>query len=322
MSFSSQITPRPSPAASRNGMASVSCDRSERQKISLYTGPTVHIAIGPEEHDFFVHVKALSLTKFFELCGPPLTAEQKAARAESMSKQPEGGPVSQPEIKEEDCGVKARSRSPTIGLSDVSRTSAFSVADVLGGMSTTPDYYLKGTIYDRNAFELIVNWLYNREPEVPTSRRDYLTLLKSYLIALKFAIDPLQDCIIDRLQKYHQVYSTTFEDFTWLIRRLEDTPKTHATPAVMYLADQIAWEIISLGYGEYAKSNPRFDEYLQKDDHPCRVVLFKALTNIARSSDPSDPANSRNRWKAANRPVVNDTSPLTNMVDTIDIDSD
>lgn len=321
MSPSTPITPQPSPAPNGNGNGIVSGNMYPRgPKPSLYTGPTVHIAIGSSEDEFFVHVKALSVTKYFVLHGPPLTAEQKAARAKSALEQPEGHLDSQAAIKKEDPGGPDRSRSPTVGSENLSEVPAFSVTDILG--LSTPDYYLKGSIYDRGAFELIVNWLYNDYPDVPGTRREYRTLQKAYLLALKYEISPLQDCIVECFRRYHQVYNITFDDFTWLIRRLDDTPETHTTPLVMYLADQIAWEIVSQGYVEFTEANRSFNDYMQKDYHPCRTVLFKALANIARATNPYDPATGDNRWRTADRPKADEAFPITDTVDMIDIDSD
>lgn len=321
MSPSTPITPQQSPAPNGNGNGNDNGSMYPRgPKLSLYTGPTVHIAIGPSEYGFYVHVNALSVTKYFALHGPPLTAEQKAARAEAAPEQPEGHLDSQAAIKKEDPGGPARSRSPTVAPENLSAAPAFSAADIFG--LSTPDYYLRGTIYDRAAFELIVNWLYNDYPDVPGNRREYRTLLKAYLLALKYEISPLQDCIIECLRRYHQEFNITFDDFSWLIRRLDDTPETHTTPLVMYLADQIAWEIVSLGYVGFTEANRSFNDYMQKDYHPCRIVLFKALANIARSTNPYDPATGDNRWKIADRPKADEVSPVTDTVDMVDIDSD
>ncbi len=81
----------------------------------------------------------------------------------------------------------------------------------------TPVYYLEGHRYHPAAFEIVVNWLYHQNPDTPKTQDEYTTVMRAYLLALRYRIIELQDAGIDYMRQHHREFSARFVDLiSWL----------------------------------------------------------------------------------------------------------
>lgn len=194
-----------------------------------------------------------------------------------------------PEIKSEDTADEPETAAPAIFQNSPSR----------------PLYHLEGGVYEAAAFEIIVNFMYNQPPVAPKNRAECRTQLRAYVLALNYKIIPLQDALIDCVRQYHRHYNVSFENLTWLIHRLGEGPEVPVVPMMRYIINQIAFEVCSQSYDEFARENPIFETFLSEGDRPIRAALVHAISDIsshvlskATETDRArlDPAIGPNRW--------------------------
>ena len=295
-------------------MAQFSSPNGRMTSSGLFSQRTLLIAVGYAREPFHIHPLQLANTLFFKIHGEPPSAlekEQQTRMASIVPDRCDNGMTTPPvEIKQEE------GRSPTIGAecrSDVNE-------DVAQPESTTADYYLTGVIYEPSAFEVVVQWLYNVEPQVPKHRSDCKTLLKAYVLATQYGIEKLQDLIVENFRKFHRDYNLSFDDFMWLVNRFGDTLKTHTIPMVRYYADQLAYEIVSQGYETFVRNNRFFAIFIQDGDRPLRSLIFEAVARTGGIPNHVDPALGANRWRVRDK----HTSPAqpNTVVDMIEIDDE
>ncbi|KAI1625175.1 hypothetical protein EDD37DRAFT_608630 [Exophiala viscosa] len=271
-------------------MASSTPSRPKAPKENKYARQTIHITVGRSKTSFHVHYSQLERTAFFQVHGMPATSSNG-----TPSREPSTG----------DDRERTLSPPPEIKSEDTSDQAETGTAAFLQDSPSRPLYHLEGFVYEPAAFEVVVNWLYNQPPGVPVNRHVCRTQMRTYVIALQYQIIPLQDAIIDCVRKYHQEYNISFEYITWLTNRLGESPATHTVPMMRYLIEQVAFEVSTQGYNEFARDNPLFETFLVQGERPVRQALFHALADIARALAGSvaaadrarlDPALGRNRW--------------------------
>ncbi|KAK5189645.1 hypothetical protein LTR96_009447 [Exophiala xenobiotica] len=264
-----------------------------------YSRQTLHISVGRSKVPFHVHYAQLESTAFFEVHGKPTSRAESRETSVVDDREPTLSPV--PDIKAED-GETTVNESPTVQS------------------PTKPAYNLEGFVYEPAAFEVVVNWLYNQPPNKPAMRNDCKTLLRAYVLALQYRITGLQDELVDCIRQYHRDFNVTFEDLTWLINRISEEPTAHIIPMMQYLIDQIAFEISTQGFTEFSRNNIMFETFLAEGVHPIRIVLFRALADVARANPHRDPAQGPNRWRVDD--WVAAPTPIQNPIDIIDIDEE
>ncbi|KAK5321112.1 hypothetical protein LTR93_006354 [Exophiala xenobiotica] len=231
--------------------------------------------------------------------GKPTSRAESRETSVVDDREPTLSPV--PDIKAED-GETTVNESPTVQS------------------PTKPAYNLEGFVYEPAAFEVVVNWLYNQPPNKPAMRNDCKTLLRAYVLALQYRITGLQDELVDCIRQYHRDFNVTFEDLIWLINRISEEPTAHIIPMMQYLIDQIAFEISTQGFTEFSRNNIMFETFLAEGVHPIRIVLFRALADVARANPHRDPAQGPNRWRVDD--WVAAPTPIQNPIDIIDIDEE
>jgi hypothetical protein len=256
---------------------------------NLFSRPALHIAVGSPKKSFYVHIPQLAKTAFFDVHGRPAGAQEKDLQSQTKSPTPRDATVTPPPM------IKEEAELEETGLEGTEGNYIFVPQTGRG-----PDYDLSNPILQPAAFEIIVEWLYNKTPEVPRTRVETRTLLRAYILSTMYKMEPLQDILVDRLRKYHQEYHVSFDDLKWLIRRLGDNRETHLVPMVRYLVDQIAWEVYIQGFGQFVLNNPTFVDFLSLGDHPIRVLLFESLS-ILGNGNHTDPATGLNRWRVRDR---------------------
>ncbi|KAK5453010.1 hypothetical protein LTS15_007159 [Exophiala xenobiotica] len=263
-----------------------------------YSRQTLHISVGRSKVPFHVHYAQLESTAFFEVHGKPTSRAGSRETSVVDDRERTLSPV--PDIKAEDAEA--------------------TVDDVTTFQSPTKAaYHLEGYVYEPAAFEVVVNWLYNQPPNKPAMRTDCKTLLRAYVLALRYRIVALQDELVDCIRQYHRDFNVTFEDLTWLINRVSEET-THIIPMMQYFIDQIAFEISTQGFTEFSRNNIMFETFLSEGTHPIRIVLFRALADVAKADPYRDPANGPNRWRVAD--WIAAPTPTQNQVDIIDIDEE
>lgn len=275
-------------------------------RSNKYSKQTLHITVGRAKDSFHVHYSQLERTAFFEVEGRPKSRESGAQSYEDLNTQREHT-ISPGPVKAED-GAETRTYRPE----DNADQGIFTESPSL------PVYHLEGFVYHPAAFEIVINWLYNQNPDKPRARTECKTLLRAYVLALQYKIVQLQDSLIDCFRKYHQEFSVTFEDLVWLINRVGEGPEAHSIPMLKYLVDQIAFELYTQGYRSFVNNNAFFETFLTQGDRPVRKVLFEAMTETSRLTPPIDPATGPHRWRVQDWAHPQDTTPAP--VDFIDID--
>ena len=145
------------------------------------------------------------------------------------------------------------------------------------------DYHLD--IQHVKAFEVFVNWLYNKAPTVPKSQAQAKTLIQAYLIALKYQAYPLQDLIVDCLRRHFAENTFSFDQlFIYLLNRHGDDPHCKL---IRYFVDQVAYEIYSRGYQPFKTEggNLGIDTFLKdRVGGVVRQALFIALAKLAHQA--------------------------------------
>ncbi|KIW59312.1 hypothetical protein PV05_03766 [Exophiala xenobiotica] len=281
-------------------MASKRFPPSNVRKNNKYSRQTIHISVGRSHDPFHVHYAQLESTAFFEVHGKP-TSQQDHSRETSVVDNREQTLSPEPAIKAED------------GEAAVDQVTTYQ-------SPTKPAYHLENFVYEPAAFEVVVNWLYNQRPNKPTMRNDCKTLLRAYVLALQYRITGLQNELVDCIRQYHRDFNVTFEDLTWLINRISEEPTSHIIPMMRYFIDQIAFEISTQGFTEFSRNNIMFETFLSEGVHPIRVVLFRAIADVARADPRRDPALGPNRWTVED--WVAAPTPAQNSIDIIDIDEE
>jgi hypothetical protein len=252
-----------------------------RAAKSTYGKKTLQIIVGTEKEPFHVHISHLERTAFFEVHGRPLMATLGSpTRTASTVRDGTASPVP--------VNLKLENSDEATGLDNENNQQIDAVA--------TPVYHLEGLGYEPGAFEVVVDWLYNQPPEFPKTRSACRTLLRSYVLALRYQIVELQDCIVDSVRNYHREFTVVFEDLVWIINRIGESEAIHNIPMVKYLIDQCAWEIHVQGYRSFVLHNPLFEPFLAMGDRPIRKVLFEAMAEVSRESR-IDPAAGPNRYR-------------------------
>ncbi|KAK6386095.1 hypothetical protein LTS17_001669 [Exophiala oligosperma] len=276
-----------------------------------YSRQTLHITVGRGRDSFHVHYAQLETTAFFEV---------HKSNDEDNNHVNGSGSVSE---ERERRGDIERTLSPEI----IKREEGGSAPATDTTKPTTPQtspskpaYHLEGYVYEPRAFEVVVNWLYNIAPTPPSIRSECKTLLRAYVLALQYRIVDLQDALINCLRHYHREYNVNFEDLIWLVNRLAESPEKHTVPMMQYLIDQIAFEISTQGFTEFARINVMFETFLADGSRPVRVVLFKALADVAQADPRRDPAQGPNRWRVQD--WIMGHRPAQSPVDIIPIDED
>lgn len=290
-------------------MPTYNSPRWPTKKPSVFSQQTLLILVGHERTPFHVHPTTLASTGFFRIHGDPPTAAEKEDRLQSGRITPR---IATPPVDLKEEPGRSRSRSPTINPEQRSPVNGISA-------SIIEDYLLVDHVFEAAAFEIIVKWLYNQRPSIPANRGQVKTLLRSYILALQYSIDGLQDAIVENFRTYHQEYDLNFSDLVWLINRFGDTPYCRAVPMVWYLADQTAYELTTHGYDKFVKKNPFFQIFLKTGDRPIRAIVFEAIVNVARTTQPTDPAYGPNRWRVADFINTPQQLPADDM-DVIEVD--
>lgn len=191
----------------------------------------------------------------------------------------------------------------------------------LNETNSIPVYHLEGKVYEPAAFEVLVNYLYNSPPTMPASREQCKTLLKAYVLALRYRVEDLQDLIIDCFRSYHREFHVYFEDLIWLVNRVGDDEAGCMVPMVVYLVQQVAFEIAAEGFATFAQNNTFIDIFLVRGDRQLRKVLFEAMAAVARGGAPRDPATGPHHWKIANWPPLQRTAvDQAIRTDVVDLD--
>ena len=263
---------------------------------SKYANPTVQILVGEPPVPFHVHSAFLEKTAFFEVHplstlpespGPP-----RMRPAASLSSPAPSDSTVLPEdveVKMEDIEDEA-----TLGSNDAASTISTTISE----MTPRPMFHLKGALYEPAAFEVIVNYLYNIRPNAPQHRNDFITLRKTYVLALRYRMERLQDDLVDRFRDFHVSYNVNFEDLIWLANRISgDKAEVSKVPMVRYLTDQVAFEIYREGYDTFARGNLGFENFLTTGTRVLRRELFKAMAKLSQARNPPDPAMGPNRWR-------------------------
>ncbi|KIW14536.1 hypothetical protein PV08_07320 [Exophiala spinifera] len=272
-----------------------------------YSRQTLHITVGRSRDSFHVHYAQLESTAFFEVHRPTNndTNDEEGESQASSSRHDMERTLSPDNIKVEE-GESAPAAETAVTTPQTSPSK--------------PAYHLEGYVYEPRAFEVIVNYLYNIAPVPPKLRAECKTLLRAYVLALQYRIVGLQDALINCLREYHKEFNVNFEDLIWLVNRLTESPEKHTVPMMQYLIDQIAFEISTQGFTEFSRINVMFEPFLADGTRPIRVVLFKALADVAQADPRRDPADGPNRWRVQDWSI--DRTPAQSPMDIIPIDED
>ncbi len=282
-------------------MAPVTPQASAR-KSNKYSKQTLHITVGRAKDSFHVHYSQLERTAFFEVEGYPRARDSRATSLDDNA-------------RERDSTV---SPAPLKAEENIERPVDDTDQQIFTDSPSVPLYHLEGHVYHPAAFEIVVNWLYNQHPEKPRTRPECKTLLRAYVLALQYKIEPLQDSLIDCFRKYHREFSVTFEDLVWLINRVGEGPEAHTIPMLKYLVDQIAFEIHQQGYRSFVTNNPFFETFLTLGDRPLRKILFEAMAETSQKNPALDPAQGPHLWRIQDWTASQDNVPTA--IDFIDID--
>ncbi|KAL6247352.1 hypothetical protein RBB50_005698 [Rhinocladiella similis] len=270
-----------------------------------YSRQTLHITVGRGRDSFHVHYAQLETTAFFEVHKALNDDDNNNEDRESRERRDIERTLSPENIKMEE-GESAPATDTAVTTPQTSPSK--------------PAYHLEGYVYEPRAFEVVVNWLYNIPPVRPRVRNECKTLLRAYVLALQYRIIDLQDALINCLREYHREYNVNFEDLIWLVNRLAESPEKHTVPMMQYLIDQIAFEISTQGFTEFSRINVMFETFLADGSRPVRVVLFKALADVAQADPRRDPAQGPNRWRVQDWMIGH--TPAQTPVDIIPIDED
>lgn len=146
-----------------------------------------------------------------------------------------------------------------------------------------------------DAFQVFVKWLYNTKPDTPESPNGCKNLIQAYLLALKYSAFPLQDLIVDCIRRYLSATNLDFDSlFIYLLNRHGDDPECKL---MRYLIDQTAYDIATVGIGEFLGGGPQNNFILfigERCQGNVRVALVDALAKVAfdalhgtRIEDPS-----------------------------------
>ena len=142
----------------------------------------------------------------------------------------------------------------------------------------TCHYYLPKV--QRPEFEILVNFLYNTLPGIPTGLEESRVLVRAYVLAVRYQIEGLQNAIVDRFREFHQLVDFNVDIFAYLIGRFkrgdfDDCPDNKQL--VRYFVEQIAYDIAVKGYEEFKKDNEFIHWFILEDTRRLRLELFKAL---------------------------------------------
>jgi hypothetical protein len=246
---------------------------------SRYALPTINCLVGNEAAPFNVHYHFLADTRFFEVHG-------EISNAHASPTRPAASPTPSERTVNHD-GIKVEEDVPE------------PVTPVPAPNATTMSVYqLKGHVFDPAAFEIVINSLYNCPPEIPRCRAELRTLRKTYILALMYGMENLQNDVVDCFRRFHSQYNVLFEDFVWFVRWIDaDEHVLSGIPMVQYLISQCAYEIAKNGYAEFAEGNNDFEEFLVDGAHPLRKEIFKAIAALTNAARAVDPATGMNKWR-------------------------
>ncbi|OAG44749.1 hypothetical protein AYO21_01239 [Fonsecaea monophora] len=293
-----------------------------------YANPTIRIFVGRKRQLFHVHYAFLEKTDFFKVHGDPTfptgttpTPTRTPTRASTRAGRSLDSPVRSEHTVTPDRGnIKEELDSENDTYGNDSENNGASPAGASDAV-TAPAYRLQGLIYEPEAFEVVVNYLYNEPPDIPTTGSECIILMKAYILALHYRMPGLQDDVVDCFRKYHAEYDVKFAHLFWISGRVGEGDAMCKVPLIQYLVDQIAFEIFQRGYDNFVQNNTDFEVFLTKGDRPLRKELFKAMSKVAEEKDPLDPALGTHRWRVADYPKFergHDASPTS--LEIIDLD--
>lgn len=160
-----------------------------------------------------------------------------------------------------------------------------------------PDYLIApGDYRAAKAWGYFASWIYNEEIPMLKAQTDVTIALKAYRYARYYDAWELQNTILDRFRQHYLVHKVGMKELTDLTNKFGDD--ANATPLTRYIVEQIAYDITTRGFYEFANENGWIDYFLKEGDRKIRHAMFIILSRHANNNGiPKDPAENHREWK-------------------------
>jgi hypothetical protein len=253
-------------------------DRASNFRFCSFASKVLVFSIGPKKASFNIHEALLQLkTSFFDVHPEPNggnnLAQGKEAELETAFKS-ESSPSTDTDMSDPTVGV----HTPSMSSATVDSANATTSPDSNEPTVITADYHLDTHFV--KAFAIFVEWLYNTPPKDPKTPTQCKTLIQTYLLALKYRAQGLQNLLLDCIRRFHIENQVNFDMlFVYLLNRHGDDVECKL---IKYFVDQIAYEIADTGVEEFDSANGGFEYFLrERPQGKVRTALMHALGKIA-----------------------------------------
>lgn len=137
-----------------------------------------------------------------------------------------------------------------------------------------------------DAFTTFTSYLYNKNPRRPRNMADCKMLIRSYILAIKYKVLPLQNMIVDRMRQFHTGVDFNIDILAYLMNRQPGKNRL-----MEYFIAQMAFDVALKGYDEFTSSNEFFHYFISDHSRPLRLNFVKELAghanSVRRLEDPS-----------------------------------